>query len=733
MKIRLSGPTCSALALFLAMAGTVLAEPAGITLLGSGFTGTPFAITGDIVAESDSLYETIRDFSQPDAPTVISSTMGHAMDTILREFVCGDGLLVGLTGPAPYGEIGLSLFDVNDLAKPDYLGTINTLPYESAWMRGRELLASTNGLLVAYDLSAPLSPLFTAFIPLATHDGSRWPSAVGNTLYQIETGATLRALDVSSAGQPATLGLPALAGDRIDALAAGTGVIYALVAVSVGQVDEHLDLVTSNVGVPAVPVEVDRVTISVGAGAAGRSLIRSGDLLVAATADGQVQAFGLETPSEPEAGWVLAHDCSRLVVTPSAILVREGRDLFTYARTAWNVAPVLLNHRGPLPQLHTVVGEGPLQIAQYYWDRSILATVDVSEPALPRLGPPIQMDSSGGQLQYVDGIGLMAASSVGRLVDFADPAQPVERDWISGEDGRSLLRLMSRELVVVENRMTDFGLKLLDISDLSDPVQASVINERILMGAADGLLAGGNAAGVRLYDIADLTAPQLVGALPDPGEVTCGTFWRGHFYAVTTRNGTDKTLEAWDLGNLSAPILVSSLPLSFTAKRLDLHGSRLYVQGYMIFQVFDLANLGTPVALADAIWHNSAGNGFAMNGNVTTIGGQLLTMRNDGLSPSAVPPVALAAVQFEPAWPNPFNPSTQFAFVVDTERDLTLSVYDVRGRRLTELAHGRFTSGRHNATWDGTDNTGTGVAAGVYLVRLHGTGIEAVQTVTLVK
>jgi hypothetical protein len=236
------------LALFLAMAGTVLAEPAGITLLGSGFTGTPFAITGDIVAESDSLYETIRDFSQPDAPTVISSTMGHAMDTILREFVCGDGLLVGLTGPAPYGEIGLSLFDVNDLAKPDYLGTINTLPYESAWMRGRELLASTNGLLVAYDLSAPLSPLFTAFIPLATHDGSRWPSAVGNTLYQIETGATLRALDVSSAGQPATLGLPALAGDRIDALAAGTGVIYALVAVSVGQVDEHLDLVTSNVG-----------------------------------------------------------------------------------------------------------------------------------------------------------------------------------------------------------------------------------------------------------------------------------------------------------------------------------------------------------------------------------------------------------------------------------------------------------------------------------------------------
>ena len=75
MKIRLSGPTCSALALFLAMAGTVLAEPAGITLLGSGFTGTPFAITGDIVAESDSLYETIRDFSQPDAPTATSSTM----------------------------------------------------------------------------------------------------------------------------------------------------------------------------------------------------------------------------------------------------------------------------------------------------------------------------------------------------------------------------------------------------------------------------------------------------------------------------------------------------------------------------------------------------------------------------------------------------------------------------------------------------------------------------------
>jgi hypothetical protein len=730
MKIKLRGPFCGAAALFLALAGNGLAEPAGITFLGSGFTGTPFAISGDIVAESDSLYDTIRDFSQPDAPALVG-LFNHAQDFFLREAVHDDGLLVGLTGPQPAGIIGFGLVDVNDLAQPQFLGMISSLPFESAWMRGRALLASSDGLLVAYDLTVPMAPEFTAFITLAAHVGSRWPSAVGSTLYQIETGAVLRALDVSDAGQPVTLALPAIAGDRIDALAGGEGVLYALVAASVGQFDERLDLVTCDVGTPAAPVEVDRVTISVGAGASGRSLIRSGDLLVAATADGQVRAFGLAAPSQPAVGWTLAHDCSRLVVTPNALLVRQGRDLFTYARTAWDVPPALHNQRGPLTQLEAVVGEGPVQIAQYYWQNQKLALADVSDPVLPRLGAPITMPI-GGRLQYADGLGLMGGFNRGMLIDFADPGQPVELGWVVGNDARSQCRLMSRDLVVVENRYTDLGLQLMDISDPSAPVQASEIDERILMGTGDGLLAGGDDMDVRLYDIADPADPQLVGSLPDPGEVTAGCFWRGHFFSLTKR-GAARALEAWNLGTPSAPVLASSLPLSFPPTRLDLHGSRLYVQGYMVFQVFDLANPGLPVAIGNAIRHNSPATGFATNGNVTTIGGHLITVRNDGLSPSPAPAVAMTAAQLEPAWPNPFNPSTRLGFVIDSERDLTLSVYDVRGRRLAELARGRFPAGRYDATWNGTDDGGSGVAAGVYLVRLHGPGVEAVRTVTLVK
>jgi flagellar hook assembly protein FlgD len=62
-----------------------------------------------------------------------------------------------------------------------------------------------------------------------------------------------------------------------------------------------------------------------------------------------------------------------------------------------------------------------------------------------------------------------------------------------------------------------------------------------------------------------------------------------------------------------------------------------------------------------------------------------------------------------------------------------MTVHDVRGHRVAELASGTFSAGPHVLTWTGVDDQGVPVSSGVYLVRLHGPGIEAVQTVTLVK
>jgi flagellar hook assembly protein FlgD len=46
-----------------------------------------------------------------------------------------------------------------------------------------------------------------------------------------------------------------------------------------------------------------------------------------------------------------------------------------------------------------------------------------------------------------------------------------------------------------------------------------------------------------------------------------------------------------------------------------------------------------------------------------------------------------------------------------------VTVYDVRGRRLRDIARNRYAGGRHVVTWDTRDARGTPVASGVYLVR----------------
>ena len=63
-------------------------------------------------------------------------------------------------------------------------------------------------------------------------------------------------------------------------------------------------------------------------------------------------------------------------------------------------------------------------------------------------------------------------------------------------------------------------------------------------------------------------------------------------------------------------------------------------------------------------------------------------------------------------YPNPFNPSTQIKYDLPEASHVTLAVYDVLGRKVTELVNGQVAEGYHTATWNASD-----VASGIYLAR----------------
>ena len=68
--------------------------------------------------------------------------------------------------------------------------------------------------------------------------------------------------------------------------------------------------------------------------------------------------------------------------------------------------------------------------------------------------------------------------------------------------------------------------------------------------------------------------------------------------------------------------------------------------------------------------------------------------------------------------PNPFNPATTIRYELATPCNVTLRIYDARGRLVTTLDEGRRTAGSHEAMWRGEDKNGRQVGSGVYFYRL---------------
>jgi hypothetical protein len=76
-------------------------------------------------------------------------------------------------------------------------------------------------------------------------------------------------------------------------------------------------------------------------------------------------------------------------------------------------------------------------------------------------------------------------------------------------------------------------------------------------------------------------------------------------------------------------------------------------------------------------------------------------------------------VELSPCVPNPFNPSTRIEYALPSKMSVSLAIFDTSGRRVKTLVAGERSAGRHTAVWDGTDQSGRDVAAGVYMSRLE--------------
>lgn len=84
-------------------------------------------------------------------------------------------------------------------------------------------------------------------------------------------------------------------------------------------------------------------------------------------------------------------------------------------------------------------------------------------------------------------------------------------------------------------------------------------------------------------------------------------------------------------------------------------------------------------------------------------------------------------------YPNPFNPTTDFALVLPVPGRVRLVVYDLRGRVVATVLDEQRSSGELVSRWDGRNDNGQPVAAGVYFARLEQAGRSDVRKIVVVK
>jgi len=80
---------------------------------------------------------------------------------------------------------------------------------------------------------------------------------------------------------------------------------------------------------------------------------------------------------------------------------------------------------------------------------------------------------------------------------------------------------------------------------------------------------------------------------------------------------------------------------------------------------------------------------------------------------------------------NPALGGARLAFALPAAAPVRLAVFDVQGRRVRELADGRFAAGEHAVVWDGRDGAGRRLAAGVYWAVFEAGGRRLTRQVVL--
>jgi hypothetical protein len=359
-------------------------------------------------------------------------------------------------------------------------------------------------------------------------------------------------------------------------------------------------------------------------------------------------------------GWADTDEKSTRTEAYAGLFVVEDEQVIGYGST------------GLLPQAITLSGDLAFLPADFGGVR-IQGIADPAAPmALAMIDTPVEhcAPAAAGGFAYVHGYdGLM-------VYDVSDPENPV---LVGAHDTSHFGNLLVRGDHVY-SVSSYLGLMIYDVGDPTAPLAIGSVSlpssarEGALLG--DHLCVANGPHGLSVVDVSDPTQPVVVGSCAIPG-LTMGVACRWPYAYVVASDFIDAWggLHVVDVTDPTAPVVVIANE----------------IRGQPVAVALD----GPHVAVA-AHW------------------GGVMVFRHDATTSMPAPRAARSLRNH----PNPFNPQTSIRFHLPQAAHASLAVYDVAGRRVRSLLDGSRAAGPGAVGWDGRDDRGRAVGAGVYLCRL---------------
>jgi hypothetical protein len=258
---------------------------------------------------------------------------------------------------------------------------------------------------------------------------------------------------------------------------------------------------------------------------------------------------------------------------------------------------------------------------------------------------------------------------------------------------------------------------------------------------------GSNETHVSIADVTDKDNPAVISMATYPGAsyVHQGWLTEDHRYFVqddeldeTAGNPFTHTF-IWDVSDLDEPELLTTYIAGVTSTdhNLYIRGNYAYQANYSSgLRILDLTDIANPVEVAHFDTHPRKDLASNFDGAWSVYpffpsGTVAVSSRAEGLfllRPTGFPvaneredlpgDAALLTV-----YPNPFRTTATFGLDLDAAQHVQVGVYDLLGRLVATVHDGPLSMGSHPLTFDGT-----GLPAGLYLIRATGEHFRATQT-----